>query len=65
MKSTAKLAAGCDATDGRTDGIEREEVDGAFLGVVELKAKKEAGVFAGLFRGLPDLRREQQRLRAG
>lgn len=55
MKSPAELAAGCDATDGGTDGIEGEEVDGALLGVVELKATEEVGVFAGLFGGFPVL----------
>jgi hypothetical protein len=53
MQSAAESTTGCNATDGGTDGIEGEEVDGALLRVVKLKAAKELSVFAGLFRGLP------------
>jgi hypothetical protein len=55
MKSAAEFATGCDATDGGPEGIAGEEVDGALLRVVELKATEEAGIFAGLFGGFPVL----------
>jgi hypothetical protein len=55
MKPAAEAAPGCNGAYGGTEGIESEEVDGALLGVVNLKVVEEAGVFAGLFGGFPVL----------
>lgn len=55
LKSPAELAPRGDATDVRTDRIEGEEIDCAFLGVVELKVTEKLGVFTGLFGSCPVL----------
>jgi hypothetical protein len=53
MKSSAELAAGCDAADGGASGIECEEVDSALLSIVKLKVVEKLRIFAGLFGCFP------------